>query len=128
MENYPLRQLLDVAETEIYSRDVEVASSRIKQIKRKYGDLKSAFQELCRQRSYIIPKDDLISEDHLEEVSKICAELFGVALQVESRTQNFKVLPQRPLKKDVTVIVNLIPSKKSDDCPTDNMFFATVSW
>ena len=45
MENYPLRHLLDVTKTEIYSRDVEIAISGIKQIRRKYGDKKFAFQE-----------------------------------------------------------------------------------
>ena len=38
IENYPLRHLLDVTETEIHSRDVEIAISGIKQIRRKYGD------------------------------------------------------------------------------------------
>ena len=72
----------------MHNRDFERAISRIKQIRRKYGDLKFAFQELCQKRSYTIPKNDLISEEQLQDVSKICADLFGIALQMKS--QNFK--------------------------------------
>ena len=116
MENFSVSQLLENVESSIRMRNLPELNSQIDMVLHTYHDLKSAFNKLCKKRSIqTFDEDDKVSEEHLEEATKICADMFCTPLQVRTERQNISCLPIYPLSTNVSISVHLPTQTTSGD-------------
>ena len=93
---------------EIYSGDVEQLHGLSKSDVNMVTWNSHSKNSVKRDPTWFQTFDKLISDEQLQDASKISVDLFGIVLRVQSKIQNSKVLRQHPLKEDTIIVYRFV--------------------